>query len=244
MKKISLFLCAAAAVLGFSGCASAKIEKESISPLAIITVTGNSSLPWYVLTKDGEEPSANKGLLQNAINSKFYDDDPEFTSSYNRLDYAEDAVRRIFGEIADIDFIDRETVLASKKYKSMNSGILSAFNTTITATDYKDLRTPDRYEVKKLCEDVGAKGCLVLDFEFFKKTTKGNSISGDVVPYVKMRIKMYDSNGKEIKYKNYKLEGSQVLKIKGRNYDTEEFIAMYPEVIDQLLTQVAMEFID
>ncbi len=64
------------------------------------------------------------------------------------------------------------------------------------------------------------------------------------MPYVKMRIKMYDSNGKEIKYKNYKLEGSQVLKIKGRNYDTEEFIAMYPEVIDQLLTQAAMEFID
>ena len=243
MKKISLILCAAVAALSFSGCASAKIEKESISPLAIVTVTGNSSIPWYVLTKDGEEPSANKGLLQNAINSKFYDDDPEIASAYNRLDYAEDAVRRIFEDVAEIEFVDRETVLESKKYKSMNSGILSALNTTITATGYKDLRTPDRYELKKLCEDVGAKGCLVLDFEFFKKSTKGNSISGEVVPYVKMRVKMYDTNGKEIKYKNYKVEGSQSLKISGRKYDTEAFVAMYPEVIDQLLTQAAMEFI-
>ena len=54
--------------VAFSGCASAKIEKQSISPLAIITVAGNSSLPWYVV-KEGEEPKATKGLLQNAINS-------------------------------------------------------------------------------------------------------------------------------------------------------------------------------
>ena len=39
-----LFLTGAVAVgAALSGCASAKIEKESISPVAVITVAGNSS---------------------------------------------------------------------------------------------------------------------------------------------------------------------------------------------------------
>ena len=247
MKKTGLILCVAAAVLcGFSlaGCASSKIEKDSISPLAVITVAGNNGLPWYVLTKDGAEPSANKGLLQNAINNKFFDENPEYASSYNRLDYAEDAMRRIFNDVAGIEFVDKETVTSSKKYKGMSQGMLSALNTTITATGYRDLRSPNGFDMKKLCAEVGAKGCVVLDFEFFKKTTTGTSISGEAVPYVKMRVKMYDSTGKEIKYKSYKLQGSESIKIKGRKYDEEAFVAMYPEVIDQLLTQAALEFVN
>lgn len=226
--------------VAFSGCASAKIEKQSISPLAIITVAGNSSLPWYVV-KEGEEPKATKGLLQNAINSKFYDDDPEVASSFNRLDYAEDALRKIFGEICEIDFVGKEEVVSSKKYKSMSEGLLSIMNTTITATDYKDLRNPGKYDLKKLCESVGAKGGVVIEFEFFKKTASGTTVNGTVCPFVKMKTKIFDQTGKEIKYKTYTVQGAETLKVAGRKYDADALVEMYPAVIDQLLTQFAMD---
>ena len=226
--------------VAFSGCASAKIEKQSISPLAIITVAGNSSLPWYVI-KDGEEPKATKGVLQNAINSKVFENDPEIASAYNRLDYAEDALRRVLGEIAEIQFVDKADVVSSKKYKMMSEGLLSVMNTTITATDYRDLRNPGKYDLKKLLESVGGKGGVVLEFEFFKKAATGTTISGTVCPYVKMKANLYDEDGKEIKYKTYSLQGSETLKVAGRRYDQEALVEMYPEIIDQLLAQFAMD---
>ena len=236
-----LFLTGAVAVgAALSGCASAKIEKESISPVAVITVAGNSSLPWYVI-KDGEEPKATKGVLQNAINSKVFENDPEIASAYNRLDYAEDALRRVLGEIAEIQFVDKADVVSSKKYKMMSEGLLSVMNTTITATDYKDLRSPGKYDLKKLLESVGGKGGVVLEFEFFKKAATGNTINGTVCPYVKMKTKLYDQEGKEIKYKTYTLQGAETLKVAGRRYDQEALVGMYPEVIDQLLSQFAMD---
>ena len=145
------------------------------------------------------------------------------------------------GEIAEIQFVDKADVVSSKKYKMMSEGLLSVMNTTITATDYKDLRSPGKYDLKKLLESVGGKGGVVLEFEFFKKAATGNTINGTVCPYVKMKAKLYDQEGKEIKYKTYTLQGAETLKVAGRRYDQEALVGMYPEVIDQLLSQFAMD---
>lgn len=241
--RLSLLAAASFFAAGLTGCASAKIEPESVSPLAVITVAGNSTLPWYVL-KDGKEPSANKGLLQNTINSKFRQEDPEILSSYNRLDYAEDALRRILPDVAGIEVLDRETVLSSKSYKQMSSGLFSAMNTTITADGYKDLRSPDKYLMGKLCKETGANGCIVLEFEFFKKAVSGSLINGEGAPHVKMLAKLYNSDGKEIKYKTYTATGAETVKVKAKKYDQDELISYYPAVIDQLITQFAMEFLE
>ena len=240
LGKILFLMGVVAVETVLSGCASAKIEKETISPLVVITVAGNSSLPWYVI-KDGEEPKATKGLLQNAINSRVFENDPEIASAWNRLDYAEDALRRIFEDITEVQFVEKEAVVSSKKYKAMSEGLLSVMNTTITATDYRDLRNPGKYDLKKLLESVGGKGGVVLEFEFFKKAATGTTISGTVGPYVKMKAKLYDQGGKEIKYKTYTLQGSESLKVAGRRYDQEALVEMYPEIIDQLLAQFAMD---
>ena len=82
---------------------------------------------------------------------------------------------------------------------------------------------------------------MVLEFEFFKKAATGNTINGTVCPYVKMKAKLYDQEGKEIKYKTYTLQGAETLKVAGRRYDQEALVGMYPEVIDQLLSQFAMD---
>lgn len=247
MKKMNfkpVFLAAASlCTLYLSGCASVKIEPETVSPLAVITVAGNTTLPWYVL-KDGKEPSATKGLLQNTINSKFRQEDPEIISSYNRLDYAEDALGRILEDVAGINVLERDAVLSSKTYKQMSTGLFSAMNTTITAEGYKDLRSPDKYLMSKLCQETGANGCIVLEFEFFKKAVSGSLINGEGAPYVKMKAKLYSKEGKEIKYKTYVATGAQSVKVKAKKYDQDELISYYPEVIDQLITQFAMEFLE
>ena len=74
----------------------------------------------------------------------FFYNIPRQRTVSSHSDYAEDALRRIFGEICEIDFVGKEEVVSSKKYKSMSEGLLSIMNTTITATDYKDLRNPGK----------------------------------------------------------------------------------------------------
>lgn len=242
MKKISLIFCLILS-LAFIGCASSKIEASSLSPVALLTVTGNTSLPWHTIT-DGKETSANQGLLQKNLDAKFFSDDPELAERYNRLDYAEEAFSRIFGEILDIKVLEKEAVIGSKHYRAMGEGLFHSLNTTITAGDYKDLRSPDKYYMRKLCSDLGAESCLVLSFEFFKKVVTGSTISGEITPYVNLKVKLYNKEGKQIFYKTYSSMGSQLLPTRGRLYDKEALVALYPEVIDSLLTKFAMEFIE
>jgi hypothetical protein len=242
MKKICLLFLTGAALF-LTGCASSKIEPASLDKMAVITIGGNSHLPWYEKV-NGKETSAVQGVLSKAIDNIKNSDDPEIRESFNRLDYAEESLIRTFEEILGIGFVDKEEVVKNKNYRTMSEGLLSVMNTTITANGYKDVRSPDKYHMRKMSSELGANSFIVLNFEFFKKITKGSVLGGTGAPFIKMKVKLYNSEGKEIKYKTYYAEGAESIPVAGKRYDKEKLVSLYSDVIDQLMAKAALDLIN
>ncbi len=240
MKKLSVFICLIS--LFFAGCASTKVDVSTLDKIAIISIGGNRHLPWYEKV-DGKEPSATQGILSKSVDSILKDEDPEISEAFNRLDYAEDSFKKHVNEILSLNFVPKEDVIGSKRYRAMSEGILHSLNTTITAQDYKDVRSPDRFNMRKMAQEIEANSFVVLNFEFFKKAVKGSKLNGEISPYIKMKVKLYNNLGKEIKNKTYVVQGTESVKSSGKNYDKEALVAMYPAVIDQLMMQFALDFI-
>ena len=241
-RKIVLGAACAGVVLCVTGCQSAKKDFSVYSPCITVSVVGNSTLPWYEEV-NGEKTSAASGTIQNLLDKKFMETDPEFYTRFERLDYAEEAVRNSFNELLGIQVIEKADLVSTNAWKNTKEGFLSALNTTICATDLKDLHSISKYNVRNLCRETGAKGVILLNFEFFKKIVKGNKVSGEVSPYVTMNMRILDETGREQFYKTFKATGSDSVKIQGRDYDKTALTEMYRDVIDLLITKAALEIL-
>ena len=241
-RKIVLGVACAGVVLCVTGCQSAKKDFSVYSPCITVSVVGNSTLPWYEEV-NGEKTSAATGTLQNLIDKKFMSTDPEFYTSYERLDYAEDSVRIIFNELLGLQVLEKADLISTDAWKNTKEGFLTSLNTTVCATDLKDLRSISKYNVRNLCRETGAKGAILLNFEFFKKIVRGNKVVGEVSPYVTMNMRILDETGREQFYKTFKATGSDSVKIQGRDYDKNALTEKYRDVIDLLITKAALDIL-
>ena len=108
MKKVILTLTTAlAACLLFISCGTTqKINPEANTKLAILSIYGNAALPWYELDKNGNEPSPSQGLLGKALTSMFDMENPEMLTAEDRLNYAEDYLKKAFYENFNIEAAD------------------------------------------------------------------------------------------------------------------------------------------
>lgn len=239
-RKVVVAVACAGVVLFGSGCQSAKKDFSVFSPYITVSVVGNSTLPWYA-KENGEKTSASTGTIQNLLDKKFMDTNPEFYTRFERLDYAEESVRNIFNEMLGVQVIEKADLISTKAWKNTKESFFSALNTTICATDLKDLHSISKYNVRNLCRETGAKGVILLNFEFFKKIVKGSILSGEVSPYVTMNMRILDETGREQFYKTFKATGTDSVKIQGRDYDKIALTEMYRDVIDLLITKAIFE---
>ncbi|MBR6912602.1 MAG: hypothetical protein IKN34_02175, partial [Treponema sp.] len=84
MKKILTFLLLA--IPFFYSCKSVPKDLRSYSPVAIITVYSNPSVPWYD-ERTGKE-SVDDGILSGAVNRLINKENPEVTTVQKRIDEA------------------------------------------------------------------------------------------------------------------------------------------------------------
>lgn len=240
MKKISLISFAAAICIFFWGCASApKISLgEAASPVAVMSVKGNRHLAWYE-SKDGAAPSSSQGMLSKKIDD-IGEIDPEVESGIDRLNYAEEYLRTAFTERLGLSFLDKDAVVNAKKYNSISEGLLSSLNTSVAADGYKVLDSVSSMELRRFYKDTGANSAVLLKFDFFKKVKKGTKAKGIIVPLVIMRVKIYNQKGKEIFVKSYTMEGRDFA-INSKDYNKDEFIKLYPEVIESLINTMSLD---
>ena len=239
MKKIFLALLTLTSFV-FAGCSSAKVDFSAYSKAALICVRGNSTLPWYVpksAMDSDEKKKANTGdgLLTRALHAATNNTDPEFNTGFERLDYAEDAFRQIVCQNTHIEVLEKSEVVTSKKYKILGEGLFKSLNSSICATDYKNLSEIGRADAEYLLKDVGADCGVILSFQFNKKIKTGNKKYGEFVPYGELLVTVVNSKGKEILHKKYSADGAKSIKVQGKGYDKEELVALYPELIDTLI---------
>lgn len=242
MKKVILTLTTAlAACLLFISCGTTqKINPEANTKLAILSIYGNAALPWYELDKNGNEPSPSQGLLGKALTSMFDMENPEMLTAEDRLNYAEDYLKKAFYENFNIEAADKEAVTGSRKYKMLSEGLFSSMNTAKKADGYKLIEKLGAPTISKIYKETGANTAIILKFAFFKKLTSGTKSHGTAVPYVTMRATVYDEKGKEFHYKTYKAEGSPA-KISRKDSGSDELIAAYPETIEKLINQLCVD---
>ena len=250
MKKSRLFtiqsFSTAILAIFLAGCESTKIEPELHSPSAIISVIGNSYIPWVQEEKDvslkDTERKKNDGALNALINKLSGSENPEILTAKDRLDYADESFRQIVSEISGLEFIEKDSVVKNENYKLLSESIYNSLSVITKGSGYKDFTIIGAKKAKYLMESLGAKSAFILNFKFYKEKNSEGRENQFLVGVVTMKVKFLDEKGHEIINKTYEERTPSRIKRYNSNYDKEAFVELFKEAIDNAIRKFAVEF--
>ncbi len=227
------FCMVVSSALFFASCSTSHITISENEPVAIISVIGNSAIPWASDGTDDDDDDGN-GILSNAVNKFIDGKNPEYLTGEDRVNYAEESFRDLLSDISGAKVLDKDEVLQSEAYEDLSSSIYNMFTSTVRATGYKDLTTIGAKKARVLMEAIGAESLVLLNFDFHKQLVNGSRQSGVVQGLVSMKVRVLNRNGKEILNKTI-TKTTESLKIKGRSYNKDEFVGLFPDAIDNAI---------
>ena len=235
MKKFILSVLTSVSALFFLGaCKSAPVYITDNSPVAIITIIGNPDMPW--LSEDESEDSTS-GLITGTMNTLLGTENPEISGAVDRLDYADESVRKILPEVAGCKIINKSDVISSKRYKKLGESYFNFLDSIKRGTNYKDFTTIGGKNARMLAKELNANSLLIMDLNCFKKRVNTHACCA----VIDLKMKVISSKGKEIINKTYRTESKNVEK-DGSYYDQDELIAAIPAAIDAAVMQFALEY--
>ena len=245
MKKYGcFFLVPLLAMIGsFFGCKSAGVVIADHSPVAVVSVIGNQSLPWKEPSNqnDDDDKDNGTGLLSTLTNKLINGDSVELTSAQDRLDYAADQLIALINENSGAEVLDRDMVLSSEAYLDSRENILKFMEAKLTATNYKNLTSLGAKRARMLMDDLGAKSLICVEFLFQKTNVSGNKWTGKVGAYVEMKIRVLDDRGTEIVNRDYSATSADSLPIRSRKYDKDALVDLFPDTIDSVISQFIVD---
>ncbi|MCR4821689.1 MAG: hypothetical protein K5873_02315 [Treponema sp.] len=244
MKKLLLLnITSLAAVLAFTGCGSTKIALKEQSPMAVITIIGNTQVPW--VDKEQEDSSSGEpeaeSLLTSLASKAIDGNNIEILSAVDRLDYAYDSFARALPELTGIEVMPKESVLESETYKYMGQSYFNLLAPTKKATGFKDFSTIGAKKARMFMDEIGAKSAMILSFTFQKDLAKGSRANGKVKGIVTLKAKMLDNRGRETINKIYTASSPEPLKIASGYYDKDALIASLNDTIDIVINQFCID---
>lgn len=242
MKK-NVVLTAAALVYAilFASCGSTKITLQEHSPVAILSICGNSQVPWLADNPNDPTEAESDGLLSTLTNKLIDGQNPEIVTALDRIDYADDSARQILPEITGCEILDKDEMINSEAYEDLQASYFNLLNSVKTATGYKDLTTIGTKEAKMAMAKLGVKSAVILNFQFQKKLVKGNKWNGELRGVVTMKAKVLKENGRELFNKTYTAETTEKIKISSHQYKKDKFVETLKEAIDNAIRQFATE---
>lgn len=245
MKKfntLSLALVSIAFVL--TSCVSTKISLQESSPVAVISIIGNTQVPWIdeddetVLATD--EPEA-ESLLTSMASRIIDSNNPEILTAVDRLDYAFDSASMNILEMTGCAVLPKEEVLSSEAYSYMTPSYFNSLTPTKTATGFKDLTTIGAKNARYLMDSLGAKSLLILSFTFQKDVVKGTKTNGAIGGVVTMKAKLLNNRGREVLNKIFVAKTSEPIKIMRGQYNKDSLVEQLENTIDDVIRQFCME---
>ena len=236
------------ATVTFSANAARKWSLTSIGSTAIIGVVGNKNISeqYDVQTaNDNDEENDDTGLISMAIDKLFYKDDPEVLTGQDRVDYCEDYIRYALESIASIKVAEQDVVLESDAYNSIVKNPLIGMDYEISATGYtKNARGLAPKKARTLMKEVGVKSLIRATFKFDKVFNRESKWKCDVMPRVKMTVFVYNEKGTQILMKDYVTSNAGTLPVRKFKYDQNALIEMYPALIENVVNQFVMDYIE
>jgi len=240
MKKIIKMLALPILSISLFSCASTKVSLKELSPVAVIDVEGNQR----ILTVDSDyKPDEDAGgVLDNAVNKMIDSNNPEILTAIDRINYADNYLRNTLKELGGMEVIEKETVTSSKTYKYANKNFLGFMSTNYAGEGYVQGNLSFGAKTSRVLEEeFGASSLLSTEFAFYKIYHDGG-----VYPVVVMNVNVFDKAGKKVISKTYKTEGITPVKTYGfyKSYEKQEFVDLFPEVIESVINSFVMEYIE
>lgn len=237
-----LFFAAATSLL--IGCASTKLSVKESSPVAIISITGNTQIPWVDEESEEVSPTGEpeaESLLTSMASSFTNSQNPEILTAIDRLDYAYDSANLNLLELAGYTVLPKEELLSSEAYTYMAPSYFNMLTATKNATGFKDLSILGAKNARYIMEETGAKSLLALSFTFQKELVRGTRSSGTVGGIVTMKAKILNSRGREVFNKIFVARTSGQIKIMHGQYNKETLIENLNDAIDDAMRQFCIE---
>lgn len=237
-----LFFVAATSLL--TGCASTKLSVKESSPVAIISITGNTQIPWVDEESEEVSPTGEpeaESLLTSMASSFTNSQNPEILTAIDRLDYAYDSANLNLLELAGYTVLPKEELLSSEAYTYMAPSYFNMLTATKNATGFKDLSILGAKNARYIMEETGAKSLLALSFTFQKELVRGTRSGGIVGGIVTMKAKILNSRGREVFNKIFVARTSGQIKIMHGQYNKETLIENLNDAIDDAMRQFCIE---
>lgn len=243
-KSVFMLLALLGAGMILAGCKSTSVALADHTPIAVITVVANHSLPW----KEDDDPNDDSGKVQDGtlttlVNKLINSDNIEFASGQDRVDYAMDSLTHLLEETGGFEVIDKEDVYKSKEYLNSRENIFNVLEARVKATGSKDFMKVGSMKARTFAKSLGAKSLVFAEFKFQKTNVRGNKWSGQVAASVTMRIRVLSDDGKELIDRDYSAVSADSLQIQGRKYDKDRLVEMVNETIDVVINRFIMDYI-
>lgn len=238
MKRVffdcMLVLCA----LLFWGCASTKIDLMDYEPLAIVTVSSNSTVPWYVDDRDktSETDGETGGALTGALNRAMGANNPEIQRANERVDYAADALVTLLSRNT-ISVVDPSVVQEAPTVKAQGNGILSHLEDSFVAEGYKKLSPSGAKRNRMICEETSANSLLFADFLFQKQKINVGLTDLAAAARVTLTVYLTDSSGRKVLEKLYSAVSAEHTPYKNGKWDKEALCSYFDSAIDSVVNQ-------
>lgn len=242
MKKLFLFTVVVFTIC-FTACktTSLNLSPADLSSLAIVTVTGNSSVPWYV--PPAERINEDDGIISNSglsamLNKALRGNDPELLTIESRIDNSAEIVQDTFKDYG-IDVLPVEKVYESPVLSQQSFNFLTDFSGSTPAQGYGVISYTSRVRNKEICETTGAKTTCFVEFEYRKFKEQVSFSENHVYAHVVMKVYMADVNGKKILQKEFTAlsdDFTTMNVIKG--YSKDKLVALFPSAVKNACNQL------
>ena len=247
LKKITVFF-----LLGFAFAASASAAKKwsltDFGSIAVVGISGNKNISekYAQGTRfEQDEESDDSTLINSAIDKVFYKDDIEPLTGQDRVDYAEDYMRYALETIAEMKVADPNTVLESNSYKKIVKNPFNALEYKTNATGYtKNTASYGGKASRDLMKEIGVNSIVSANFKFSKVYDRQSKLKCNAVGEVVMSIVVHDGRGRQVLLKDYTAVSTEKIPVRKFKYNQEDLIALYPDLIENVINQFIMEYLN
>lgn len=243
-KSVVIFFALTFCALIFASCGTTKISLQENSPVALISVIGNSQVPWVSEESEETTPTGEpeaEGLLTSLANKFSDSNNPEILTAIDRLDYACDSFVENLPEITGYEILPKDDVVKSDAYIYTGASYFNIMNSSKSATDFKDLSIIGAKNARILMQEVGAKSAAILSLTFQKDVVKGTKSSGSIAGIVTLKAKLLDNRGREVINKIFTANTCEPIKIIHMQYNKDNLVEALDGAIDDVIRQFCME---
>ena len=239
MKKIfekTLHFSAVAifSLFAFSCATKPPVEIAKEFPIAIVSVSSNTTVPWYEEnTNSSEEDDINEdGLINSMLNKSINAKNPEISSNKDRINYAEEKLISILQTKGGFELLDKDSVLNSKIYKGINGNILDFMSSSCIPAGYKKLSPDSRKIARMIMDNLGAKSLLYITFQFEKEKSHSK-----VYARTTLGVRLLNDKGKLVIRKDYVGLSQNGAQMYGNSYDKQSLVDLFPESIEAAINK-------